>query len=119
MVNMLSVQTDAAATSGTGADLLSGLTFFKFGHGIMIVDIYQTAGAVLANDADWTLYVNGKQTDWSWTAEELDPASSGRPVLRDMPTKGISIAPGRTIQLLWSGQGAAQANILRVLYEII
>jgi len=114
MVEMVTFDTDAAAVDGVGIETLSEETFF-ISPGMAIVDLFQTPGAVLANDADWQLFIDGIGTRYTWTAEELDPvamaSSKGR-----LPTS-INISPGRLVQLRWMDQGAAQANRLKVMYE--
>ena len=114
VIGMVAFNTDAAAVAGMGAEALSGETFF-ISPGMHITDIFQTPGAVLANDADWTLVIDGIATRFQWTAEELDPvafaAAGGR-----LPTP-ISIRPGALVQLAWAGQGAAQVNQVKMLYQ--
>jgi len=114
MVKMVSFDTDAAAVAGVGIETLSGETFF-ISPGMAIVDIFQTPGAVLANDGDWQLFVDGIGTRYLWTAEELDPVAFASAKGR-LPTP-ITIRPGRLVQFQWAGQGAAQANRLKILYE--
>jgi len=114
MVKMVTFDTDAVAVTGRGIETLSLETFF-ISKGMAIVDIFQTPGALLANDADWQLYIDGLPTRLQWTAEELDPTAMASAKGR-LPTP-ITIAPGRLVQMVWSGQGAAQANRVKVLYE--
>lgn len=114
MVKMVTFDTDAAATTGRGIETLSTETFF-ISPGMHIVDIFQTPGAVLANDADWQLYIDGLPTRYVWTAEELDPVAMASAKGR-LPTP-ISISPGRLVQMVWLGQVAAQANRVKLLYE--
>jgi len=94
--------------------VLSTETFFV-SPGMSLVDIFQTPGAVLANDADWQLYIDGLPTRYLWTAEELDPTAFASAKGR-LPTP-INISPGRLVQMLWAGQVAAQANRVKLLYE--
>lgn len=115
MAKLVSFLTDAAATSGVATEELTGLTFMQEERGIAITDLTAVAGAVRANDADWQLYVDGMATRFKWSAEEIDPASVGRNRL----ITPIKIHPRAKIQFLWSGQGAAQANTLRIQYELI
>ncbi|GAI34023.1 unnamed protein product [marine sediment metagenome] len=114
MVDMVTFDTDAAAVAGRGAETLSLETFF-ISPGMAILDLFQTPGAVLANDADWQMYIDGLPTRYQWTAEELDPVAmaGGRGRL----PSSINISPGRLVQFRWAGQAAAQANRLKVLYE--
>lgn len=114
MVEMLTFDTDAAATAGTGVETLSEETFF-LSPGMAIVDLFQTPGAVLANDADWQLFIDGIGTRYTWTAEELDPVAMASAKGR-LPSS-INISPGRMVQFRWTGQGAAQANRLKLMYE--
>lgn len=114
-MRQLNFLTDGAAKSGTGTEALTELAFVQFLHGIAITDIFQTSSGTVANDADWDLYINGKQTEYSWTAEELDPASVGRA----KPSSPLTIAPMAKIQFKWSGQGAAAANTLKLYFEPI
>jgi len=116
MVKMVTFDTDAAAAAGVGIETLSGETFMLVpGKGIGIVDVFQTPGAVLANDADWTLYIDGVATRYTWTAEELDPAAFAAAKGR-LPSP-IMVTPGRMLQMRWAGQAAAQANRVKVLFE--
>jgi len=111
---MVSFDTDGAAVAGAGAEVLSGQTFF-ISPGMAITDIFQTPGAALANDADWTLYVDGLPTRFMWTAEELDPAAFAAAQGR-LPTP-ITIRPGALVQLMWADQGAPQANRVKLVYQ--
>lgn len=114
MVEMVTFDTDAAAVTGRGIETLSTETFF-LSPGMAIVDLFQTPGAVLANDADWQLFIDGIATRYQWTAEELDPAAMAAAKGR-LPSS-VNISPGRLVQFVWSGQGAAQANRLKIMYE--
>lgn len=110
----MSFQTDAAAVAGTGAELNSGALQVTFPRGIRILALKQAAGAVLANDADWTLWVDYASTGMTWVAEALDPVNDGGVKLGP---SGITIRPGAVIMFMWAGQGAAQANVLTVYYD--
>jgi len=116
-LKVLNFVTDAAAVAGTGAEQNSGETNINIGslapRGIRIVQLKQPAGAVLANDADWALWVNFKDTGMLFPAEALDPVNDGGTKLG----RGITISPRSSMMWLWSGQGAAQANVLQVFYE--
>jgi len=114
VIGMVSFETDAAAVAGMGAETLSGETFF-ISPGMHITDIFQTPGAAILNDADWTLYVDGLPTRFAWTAEELDPAAFAAAGGR-LPSP-ISIRPGALVQLAWADQAVAQANIVKLLYQ--
>lgn len=114
-MRQLSFVTDGAAKSGTATESLTGLAYAQFMHGIAITDIFQTTSGTLANDADWALYIDGKLTEYSWSAEELDPASVGRA----KPSSPLTVTPGVKIQFKWSGQTAAAANTLKLYFEPI
>jgi len=116
-LKVLNFITDGAATTGTGAEQQSGQGQILVGslarRGIRILQLKQPAGAVLANDADWNLWVNFKDTGMLFPAESLDPTNDGGVKLG----RGLRISPASTIMWLWQGQGAAQANILQMYYE--
>jgi hypothetical protein len=114
MVNVKNFTTDAVAVAGVGADVLTALLFWRPLRDIIITDLIQAPGAVLANDADWQIFADGKATDYLFYAEELDPGNVGRIKLEP---DGIKVKAGTTLQFNWLGQGAAQANILKVLYR--
>ena len=76
-IKVMSFQTDAAAVAGFGAELNSGVLQVQFPRGIRILAIKQAAGAVLANDADWQLWVDYAASGMIWTAESLDPVDDG------------------------------------------
>lgn len=115
-MRVMTFVTDAAAVAGTGAELNSGVLQVQFPRGIKILALKQAAGVALANDADWTLWIDYASTGMTWVAEALDPANDGGVKLG--PT-GIRIRPGAIIQVFWAGQGAAQANALQVYFEFI
>ena len=119
MAKIKTIISDGANTSGTGADNLTALTYIQFPHGVVIVDLVQASSGTAANDADWDLYVDGKVTDWSFRAEELNPASVERIKLMQYPGQGIRIRPMAVIQFKWSGQAAAASNYLKMIYEVI
>jgi len=114
-LRQLTFVTDGAAKSGTATEVLTGLAYAQFAHAIAITDIFQTTSGTLANDADWALYIDGKLTEYSWTAEELDPASIGRA----RPSSPLTVSPGVKIQFKWSGQTAAAVNNLKLYFEPI
>lgn len=111
MVLQVNFLTSGSATSGTGTEELTALTFIT-SPGMVIQDMFQTSCGTVANDADWTLYIDGSQTRYKWSAEELNPASVGRPKV------SFSIGPNKTVQFKWSGQSAAAANTLKILYVV-
>ncbi len=113
-MKVVSFVTDAAAVFGFGAEAISGVLQVTFPRAIRIMALKQPAGAVLANDADWTLWANYASTAQAWTAEELDPINDGGVKLGP---SGITIAAYTPIQLAWAGQGAAQANQVTLYYE--
>ena len=113
MVQQVNFRTDAAAVAGRGIETLSLLTFFT-SPGMVIVDLFQTTGVAAANDADWTLYIDGIATSYTWSRVELNPANVGRFQLKS----GISIRPGAKVQFVWA-QVVAQANTLKCMYEVI
>lgn len=115
-MKVISFQTDAAAAAGFGAELNTGVLQVQFPRGIRILALKQAAGAVLANDADWVLWVDYANTGMVWVAEALNPVNDGGVKLG--PT-GITVRPGAIIQFAWQGQAAAQANVLTVYYEWI
>ncbi len=106
--------TDAAAVAGAGIERLSAQTMLIFSHGIRILALKQPAGAVLANDADWNLWTDYRDSGFIWSAESLDPVNDGGVKLGP---SGITIKPNTPIQFLWQGQAAAQANYVEVYYE--
>lgn len=113
MAKMVTFQTDASATSGTGTEELTGLEFIQEERGVAITDITQVSCGTVANDADWQMYIDGMATRYKWSAEELDPTNVGRNRL----LSPIRIHPRAKIQFKWSGQAAAAANNLRIQYE--
>ena len=106
--------TDAAAVAGTGAELNSGVLQVQFPRGIRILALKQAAGVVLANDANWALWIDYAATGMIWVNEVLNPVNDGGVKLGP---SGITIRPGAIIQFFWAGQAAAQANALQVYYE--
>jgi len=114
MVKQVNFKTNGSATSGTATEDLSGQQFiFSPPSGMMILDLFQTSSGTAANDADWQLVIDGIDTRYKWTAEELNPANVSRVKL---PTP-IKIRPNVMVQFKWSGQSSAASNILKVLYE--
>lgn len=111
-----SFRTDAAATTGTGIEVNSLATQVIFSRGIRILALKQAAGAVLANDANWNLWTDYKDSGFIWVNESLNPVNDGGVKLGP---SGITVKPNTPIQWKWSGQGAAQANTLEMYYEYI
>lgn len=112
----LSFVTDAVAVAGFGAELNSGVLSVQLPYNIRILRVAQPTGVALANDADWTLWVNLASTGMTWVAELLDPINDGGVKLGP---NGITITAGHSIQMAWAGQVAAQANAVTLFYEII
>lgn len=110
----MSFTTDGVAVAGFGVDPLSGVAQKTFGRRIRILAIKQAPGAVLANDADWTLWAGYASTGMAWVAEELDPAADGGVKLGP---SGITIGAGKPVQMAWAGQVAAQVNVVTLYYE--
>lgn len=112
-MKLLSFVTDAAAVAGMGAELASGVAQVQLPRAIRILAIKQPAGALLANDATWTLWVNYASTGQVFAPEALDPINDGGVKLG--PT-GITVAAGGVIMMAWA-QAAAQANTVTIYYE--
>ena len=112
-MKVMSFITDAVAVAGVGAEINSGVLQVQFPTGIRILALKQPLG-VVANDADWTLWVDYASTGQMWEAEALDPINDGGVKLGP---SGITIRPGAIIQFFWAGQAAARANTLTVYYE--
>ena len=100
--------------AGVGAEVNSGALQLYFPYPIKILAIKQPAGAALANDANWNLWVNGADTGFIWLNESLDPVNDGGVKLGP---SGIKIGPNRAIQMNWLGQAVAQVNVVEVYYE--
>ena len=106
--------TDGASVTGTATDNLTGLSFWRPLTDVLLTDLVQPSSATVANDADWTVYANGKQTDYQFQAEMLDPTNKlGVSVVKD----GIRIKAGTEVQFKWAGQAVATANKLYVYYQ--
>lgn len=110
----ISFTTDAVAVAGFGAEVNSGVLQVTFPRNIRILKIVQAPGALLANDADWTLWVNYASTAQAWVAEQLSPVNDGGVKLGP---DGITIAALSPIQMAWAGQAAAQANVVTFFYQ--
>lgn len=108
--------TDGVAGAGAGAELNSGVLQVQFPRAIRILAIKQPIGAVLANDADWQLWVNYAATGMIWNAESLNPINDGGVKLGP---DGITIQPGGIIQMFWLGQAAAQVNQVTIYYQFV
>jgi len=104
--------TDGVAVAGNGAELVTGLLFWRPSRPITITGLAQVPGAVVANDADWNLMINGKLTGLFWPAEVLSPVNDGGLVDK----VSIRLPAGSIIQFPWLGQAAAQINQLQVFY---
>lgn len=115
MAKIVNFQTDAAAAAGFGTDTLTTLAFLREERGVAIVDLTQVAGAAVANDAHWQLFIDGMATRYDFDNLQIDPASVGRNRL----LSPITIGPRKLIQWWWHTQGAAQANVLQMQYNLI
>ena len=113
-MRVVSFVTDAALVAGFGAELNSGVLQVQFPRPIRILAIKQPIGAVLANDADWQLWVDYAATGMIWNNESLDPINDGGVKLGP---SGITIRAGAIIQMAWLNQGAAQLNQVTAYYE--
>lgn len=110
----MSFVSDGAAVAGFGAELNSAVLQVQFPRGIRILRVSQPLGAVLANDADWQLWVGYAATGMIWQNELLDPINDGGVKLG--PT-GITVQPSAIIQMAWLNQAAAQVNQVTIFYE--
>ena len=115
-MRVVSFVTDAAAVAGFGAELNSAVLQVQFPRAIRILALKQPIGAVLANDADWQLWVNYAATGQIWNNESLDPINDGGVKLGP---DGITVGAGGIIQMAWLNQGAAQLNQVSVYYQWI
>ena len=112
-MKVMSFITDGAAVAGMGAEIASGAVQVQFPRAIRILALKQPTGLALANDADWTLWVNYASTGQVFAAEALDPINDGGVKLG--PT-GITIAAGGVIMMAWL-QAVAQVNTVTLYYE--
>ena len=110
----ISFVTDGVAVAGMGAELNTGVLQVQFPYGIRILALKQPVGAVLANDADWQIWVNYAATGQIFNNESLNPINDGGVKLGP---SGITVQPSAIIQLAWLNQAAAQVNQLTVYYE--
>jgi len=107
-------KTDGSNTSGIATDVNTGLTFWQPLRDITIVDISQASSGTVDNDADWVIYADGKETDYSFRAEEINPVNkAGRSAVAP---DGIKVKAGTKLQFKWSGQATATVNYLRIDY---
>lgn len=113
-MKVMSFVSDGAAVAGVGLEVNSTAAQIYLPYRIRILALKQPAGAVLANDANWNLWVNNADTGYIWLNESLDPVNDGGVKLGP---SGITIGANRAIQFNWAGQGAAQVNVLEVYYE--
>lgn len=112
-MKVMSFTTDNVAVAGFGAEVNSGVLGVSLPFGIRILAIKQPTGVALANDADWTLWVNYASTGMQFIAEHMDPINDGGVKLG--PT-GITVQPRAFIQMAWA-QVAAQVNVVSIYYE--
>jgi len=113
-LKVISFVSDGVAVAGFGAELNSGVLQVQFPRGIRILALKQPLGALLANDADWQLWVDYAATGMIWNNESLDPVNDGGAKLGP---SGITVRPGGIIQMAWLNQAAAQVNQVTVYYE--
>ncbi|GAI52438.1 unnamed protein product, partial [marine sediment metagenome] len=98
---------------GFGAEVNSGVLGISLPFGIRILAIKQPTGVALANDADWTLWVNYASTGMTFIHEHTDPINDGGVKLGP---SGITVQPRAFIQMAWV-QAAFQANVVSIYYE--
>lgn len=113
MSKYISFQTDAAAVTGFGAEVTTGLTFFQSERGIALLDMKQATGVAAANDADWVIWANYKSTGIRVNHALTNPVNTGAKRIFSTPLK---IRPKAVIQFQWI-QAVAQANTVDVEYE--
>ncbi|GAI75219.1 unnamed protein product [marine sediment metagenome] len=109
----MSFTVDGAAAAGFGAEVASGVLAVSFPKGIRILAVKQATGVAVANDAEWTLWVDYASTGQVFPAVHTDPVNDGGVKLGP---SGITVRPGGVIQMAWV-QAVAQANIVSVYYE--
>ena len=107
--------TDGAATTGRGSEINSLATEIHLppNRGIRIMALKQVTGTAAANDAQWTLWVDYKDTGQAFDKDALLVTNDGGVKLG--PT-GLSVHPGAVIAWAWL-QVAAQVNTLQMFYE--
>lgn len=103
----------AGVAAAFGAEARTGLLAVRFNRGIRILDMKQVTGAAAANDADWTIWVDRKDTGITIVAPLLNPVNVGAKPLFSTP---LRIQPNVDIQFAYV-QAVAQANVLNVEYE--
>jgi len=109
----LGFDTDGVAVAGTGTETNSGETSIHLPQGARIMALKQAVGAVPAQDADWTLWVDYRDTGQVFLHNSLLVTNDGGVKLG--PT-GLRIHPGAIISWHWV-QTVAQANHLEMYYE--
>lgn len=114
-MEVLNFLTDGVAVVGVGVEQNSAQQIVRLPYPIRILKIVQPL-VVVANDADWQLWVNYKYTGQFFPAEIINPINDGGAKLGP---KGITIRPMAAIQMNWLGQAVAQVNVCSVYYEKI
>lgn len=113
-MKVLNFKTDGAATTGVGEEVNSELkSIITPRSGMRIMMLKQPTGTAPANDADWTLWVDNKDTGQVYDHDALLPTNDGGIKLGP---RGFGIHPGAVVQFKWS-QAVAQDNVLQVYYE--
>ena len=114
MTKIMQFVTDGTAVAGVATNPQTNLAFFQSPRRVAIVDLKQVTCGTVANDADWNLFVDYKDTGIVTIAELINPATTG---MKRVFTTPITIHAGAIIQFHWQGQGAAATNVLNVEYE--
>lgn len=112
-MEVLNFLTDGVAVAGVGVEQNSAQQIVRLPYAIRILKIVQPL-VVVANDADWQLWVNYKYTGQFFPAEVCNPINDGGAKLGP---KGITIQKMAAIQMNWLGQAVAQVNVCSVYYE--
>lgn len=112
-MEVMNFVTDGVAVAGIAIEQNSGQAVVRFPFAIRILKIAQPL-VVVANDADWQLWVNYKYTGQFFPAEIINPINDGGAKLGP---KGITIQKMAAIQMNWLGQAVAQVNVVQVTYE--
>lgn len=113
-MKVMTFVTDGVLLAGFGAELNSGVQQVQFPYRIRIMALKQPIGALLANDADWQLWVGYAATGQIWNNESLNPINDGGVKLGP---GGITVEKGSIIQMAWLNQAAGQVNQVTVYFE--
>ena len=103
----------AVGVTGFGQEIHSLETSVHLPQGARIMALKQVTGVAAANDAQWTLWVDQKDTGQVFDKDALLVTNDGGVKLGP---SGIRIHPGAIMQWQWL-QAAAQVNVLQVFYE--